>query len=80
MEATREGRISFAAGAFRSRLGQAPETWIGRPVRELVALADRAAFDAGFNLLIVRDRMAPAGFRLNDAAGTAVSIGGLRWP
>jgi PAS domain-containing protein len=40
VEATPEGRICFAAGAFRSRLGQAPETWIGRPVRELVALAD----------------------------------------
>ena len=80
VEVTPEGRICFAAGAFQSRLGQAPEAWIGRPVRELVALADRAAFDASFNLLIARDRMAPTGFRLNDAASTPVSIGGLRRP
>jgi EAL domain-containing protein (putative c-di-GMP-specific phosphodiesterase class I)/PAS domain-containing protein len=80
VEVTPEGRIGFAAGAFQSRLGQPPEAWLGRPVRELVALADRAAFDANFSLLLARDRMAPTGFRLNDAAGTPVSIGGLRRP
>jgi hypothetical protein len=80
VEVTPEGRVAFAAGAFQSRLGQPPEAWLGRPVRELVALADRAAFDTGFSLLLGRDRMAPTAFRLNDAAGTRVSIGGLRRP
>ncbi|MBL6079743.1 EAL domain-containing protein [Belnapia sp. T18] len=78
VEVTPEGRIGFAAGAFQSRLGQPPEAWIGQPVRQLVALADRATFDAHFSLLLARDRMAPTGFRLNDATGTPVSIGGLR--
>jgi EAL domain-containing protein (putative c-di-GMP-specific phosphodiesterase class I) len=80
VEVTPEGRIGFAAGAFQSRLGQPPESWLGRPVRELVALADRDAFDANFSLLLLRDRMPPTGFRLNDATGTPVSIGGLRRP
>ncbi|SDB57644.1 EAL domain-containing protein [Belnapia rosea] len=80
VEVTPEGRIGFAAGAFRSRLGQPPEAWIGRPVRDLVALNDRASFDANFNLLLARDRMPPTGFRLNDRAATPVSIGALRRP
>jgi EAL domain-containing protein (putative c-di-GMP-specific phosphodiesterase class I) len=80
VEVSPEGRIAFAAGAFQSRLGQPPDAWIGRPVRDLVALTDRAAFDASFSLLLARDRMPPTGFRLNDAAGTTVSIGGLRRP
>lgn len=78
LEVSPDGRIAFAAGAFQSRLGQPPEAWIGRHIRELVALPDRADFDLGFNTLLARDRLAPTGYRLADAQATPVSIGGLR--
>jgi EAL domain-containing protein (putative c-di-GMP-specific phosphodiesterase class I) len=78
LEVAPDGRIGFAAGAFQSRLGQPPEAWVGRRVRELVALPDRPDFDLAFSTLLSRDRLAPTGFRLNDAAATRISIGGLR--
>ncbi|MDN3567880.1 EAL domain-containing protein [Paeniroseomonas aquatica] len=78
LEASPDGRIAFAAGAFQSRLGQPPEAWIGHHVRELVTLPDRASFDLGFHTLLARDRLAPTGYRLANAQATPVSIGGLR--
>jgi hypothetical protein len=78
LEVDPDGRIAFAAGAFQSRLGQPPEAWIGRRVRDLVVLPDRRDFDLAFNTLLSRDRLAPAGFRLNDAAATPIAVGGLR--
>ena len=78
LEVSPDGRISFAIGAFQSRLGQPPEAWVGRPARDLVALPDRAEFDRGFSTLLARDRLAPTGYRLNDATATPVSIAGLR--
>ena len=41
LEVSPDGRIGFAAGAFQSRLGQPPDAWLGRQVRDLVALPDR---------------------------------------
>ena len=76
LEVSPDGRIGFAAGAFQSRLGQPPDAWLGRHVRDLVALPDRSEFDLAFSTLLSRDRLAPTGFRLNDAAATPMAIAG----
>ncbi len=80
LEVSPEGRIEFAAGAFQSRLGEPPEAWLGRPVEGMVVLPDRAAFDGAFSTLLARDRLPPTSFRLSDAAGTPISVAGLRMP
>jgi EAL domain-containing protein (putative c-di-GMP-specific phosphodiesterase class I) len=80
LEVSPEGRIEFAAGAFQSRLGEPPEAWLGRAVERVVVLPDRAAFDGAFSTLLARDRLPPTSFRLADAAGTPISIAGLRMP
>lgn len=80
LEVSPEGRIEFAAGAFQGRLGEPPEAWLGRPAESVVSLPDRAAFDGAFSTLLARDRLPPTPFRLPDAAGTPVSVAGLRLP
>jgi EAL domain-containing protein (putative c-di-GMP-specific phosphodiesterase class I) len=80
IEVSPEGRIGFAAGTFESRMGQPPQAWLGRPVREMVAPADRRDFEMSFGLLLARDRLPPTGFRLADAAATPISVAGLRLP
>ncbi|MBD0271940.1 MAG: EAL domain-containing protein [Acetobacteraceae bacterium] len=80
LEVSPEGRIEFAAGAFLSRLGEPPEAWIGRPAEVIVSMPDRASFDGAFSALLARDRLPPTPFRLPDAAGTPVSVAGLRLP
>ena len=80
LEVSPEGRIEFAAGAFQSRFGEPPEAWLGRPVESVVVLPDRAAFDGAFSTLLARDRLPPTSFRLSDAAGTPISVAGLRMP
>src|SRR5215210_6550271 len=80
LEVSPEGRIEFAAGAFQSRFGEPPEAWLGRPAERVVVLPDRAALDGAFCALLARDRLPPTSFRLADAAGTPISIAGLRMP
>ncbi len=78
VEVDLEGRITYAAGAFRSRLGAAPESFVGRPVAELVAPADRDALDGALLLLGERGRLLPWMVRLSNAARTPVALAGLR--
>ncbi len=80
LEVSPDGRIEFAADAFQSRLGEPPEAWLGRPVEGVVVLLDRDAFDGAFSTLLARDRLPPTSFRLSDAAGTPISVAGLRLP
>ena len=72
-----EGRITYAAGAFRARLGQAPEAFVGRPVQSLVAPADHEALDAALLLLLEKGRLAPLLIRLADAKRTPLALAGL---
>jgi EAL domain-containing protein (putative c-di-GMP-specific phosphodiesterase class I) len=78
LEVAPDGRILFAAGAFQSRLGCTPEALIGKPVRDILALADHAAFDVAFNTLLARDRLAPTVIRLANAGASAMCCSGLR--
>ncbi len=70
-------RIVFAAGAFRARLGNPPESFIGQPAVNLLALEDRPTFAAALAVLPARGRLPPTSFRLADAARTPVAISGL---
>jgi EAL domain-containing protein (putative c-di-GMP-specific phosphodiesterase class I) len=73
------GRITCAAGAFRTRLGQAPEAFIGRPVRDIVDPVDHSALDAALLLLSERGRLLPLMIRLGDPGRTQRALAGLRF-
>ena len=72
-----EGRITYAAGAFRARLGQTSEAFIGRPVRSLIIPADHEALEAALLLLSEKGRLAPLLIRLADAKRTQFALAGL---
>ena len=78
LEVSPDGRILFAAGALQSRLGAPAEAWVGRPVRDILARADRQGFDLAFAGLQARDRLPPICFHLADARRTPMSCAGLR--
>jgi EAL domain-containing protein (putative c-di-GMP-specific phosphodiesterase class I) len=78
VELDAEDRITFAAGAFRARLGRTPDELIGQHPAGLVAAEDRAAFATALALLPARGRMPHTAFRLADAARTPVSVSGLQ--
>ena len=69
--------ITFAAGAFRHHLGEAPEAFVGRPLDCLIAAEERGALGMAIQLLAARGRLPPTAIRLNDAKGTAFSLAGL---
>jgi len=77
VEVSGDGRIGFAAGAFRARFGQTPESLIGSDPVRLIAPEDRAAFATALALLPGRGRLAPTAFRLADAERTPFAISGL---
>ncbi len=77
VEVGSDGRVGFAAGAFRARLGQSPESVIGTDPIRLIAPGDRAAFATALALLPGRGRLAPTAFRLADAQHTPFSVSGL---
>jgi EAL domain-containing protein (putative c-di-GMP-specific phosphodiesterase class I)/PAS domain-containing protein len=72
-----EGRVAFAAGAFRARLGRTPESLVGRDAAEVLAPEDRAAFQTTLALLPAHGRLNPTAFRLADAERTPISVSGL---
>ena len=80
IEASVDGVISFATGAFRERMGMAPEDAIGRHVRTLVAPADRIALNLALNALTERGRLPPMVVRLNDPARTPATFAALVVP
>ena len=78
VELDERGAISFAAGAFRARLGRSPESLIGRQPTELLAVEDRATFATTLALMPAHGRLSPTAFRLADGPRTAFSVSGLR--
>ena len=77
VEADLSGRILFATGAFRARLGVAPEALLGHSAEEMVALADQPAFRAALAMLPARGRMEPTTIRLSDPKATEFVASGL---
>jgi EAL domain-containing protein (putative c-di-GMP-specific phosphodiesterase class I) len=80
VEATADGRVTFAAGAFRSRFGREPMALLGEPAAMMVAPEDRPAFGVCLALLGARGRMAPTVLRLADAGRTPYVLSGLVRP
>jgi EAL domain-containing protein (putative c-di-GMP-specific phosphodiesterase class I) len=73
-----DGRITFAAGAFRARLGRTPESLIGRDAADILAPEDRAAFHTALALMPPHGRLGPTAFRLADGGRTVFSVSGLQ--
>jgi EAL domain-containing protein (putative c-di-GMP-specific phosphodiesterase class I) len=80
IEASADGTITFAAGAFRQRMGMEPEQAVGRHVRTLVAAPDRVALTVALGELAARGRILPMVLRLNDPARTPASFAALTVP
>jgi EAL domain-containing protein (putative c-di-GMP-specific phosphodiesterase class I) len=80
LETTADGRVAFAAGAFRTRLGREPDSLLGRPAATIVAAEDGAVFATCLALLAARGRIAPTALRLADAARTPAVLCGLSRP
>lgn len=78
IEADVTGTITYAAGAFRSRFGLAPETFIGRPLSDLVAPCDQDALFTAILLLHERGRLQPCIVRLANAAQNEAVLAGLQ--
>ncbi len=77
VEVDRDQRVTFAAGAFQSRLGRPGEAYLGHPVSRLVAAEDHAALETALAHLSVRGRLSPIGVRIADPARTHFSLAGL---
>jgi hypothetical protein len=91
VEADLDGKVTFAAGAFRMRFGHAPEALVGPPALDLIAAEDQPAFAGALALLPSRGRLAPTMVRMTNSARTALvawvcispcpgSRGGFAWP
>jgi len=77
IEADDQGMVLFATGAVRVRLGRSPDSLIGQPVEEIVALADQAALRAALAMVPSRGRLEPTTIRLADAKATPFVVSGL---
>jgi len=80
VETDPNGTITYAAGAFRGKFGQAAEWFVGRPLMELVAPVDHEAVQAALSLLIKRGRLQPLMIRLSDPGRTHISLAGIALP
>ncbi|MCU0987091.1 MAG: PAS domain-containing protein, partial [Acetobacteraceae bacterium] len=77
VEVDRDQRVTFAAGAFQSRLGRPGEAFLGQPVSRIVAAEDHAALETALAHLSARGRLTPMGVRIADAARTPFALAGL---
>lgn len=77
VETDLDGRITFATGAFRARLGVAPETLEGTLVTTLLAQEDADRFATELAVLPSRGRLLPATLHLADRGATPMVASGL---
>ena len=71
------GFITYAAGAFRSKLGKPPEAWIGCRLGDMIAPADHGALSKAMAMLEERGPMPPWMARLANRQRTEVALAGL---
>jgi PAS domain-containing protein len=64
VECDPDGVILYAAGAFRTELGQPAEAFLGRHVKTLTVMADHEALDDGLWSLKERGRLLPMTVRM----------------
>ena len=75
-----DGRILFAAGAYRERFGGEAEQFVGRPLKALIAPEDHAGLEIALSLLAARGRLAPISLRLDTPDRITMALAGLRLP
>ena len=80
VEAGLDGVIGFAAGAFQTRFGLAPESFNGQHLRRLFAPADHPTLELAIATVGLRGRLTPVVLRLSDPAGTPMVVSGLFMP
>ena len=77
VEIDKGNKISFAAGAFLSKFGRSPESFVGGSVRQLFAPADFQTIDIAIALLTERRRLTPIVIRLGNSLREQVALGGI---
>ncbi len=80
VEASADGVIEFATGAFHVRFGVTPESFVGCHVRKMFAPDDHSALELALSLTAMRGRLAPLIVRLADPAATPMVVSGLSLP
>ena len=80
VEASAEGMIRFAAGAFRLRFGAEPESFVGQRAAVLIAPPDQAAFGVTLRMAALHGRASPVVLHLNDPARTPCAVAAMLVP
>jgi EAL domain-containing protein (putative c-di-GMP-specific phosphodiesterase class I) len=80
VEASADGVIRFAAGAFRQRFGAEPENFVGQRAIGLIAPPDQAAFGVTLRMAALHGRTSPVVLRLSDAARTPCAVATMLVP
>ncbi len=75
VETDADGVIGFAAGAFRTRLGQDAASYIGRRITCLFAATDHETLEIALAMVRQSGRIAPMVLHLADSVGSPQSVG-----
>ena len=75
-----DGTITYATGAYLSRFGRTPDSFVGSRVSNLVAPAEQEAMEAALCLLQQRGRLSPMMIRLSDPGRTPLAVAGIVLP
>ena len=78
VETDLNGIISFAAGAFRSRLSAEARDYVGKPLSALFVPADASDLVQALETVSLRGRIRPMILRLADAEASPASVAALR--
>ncbi len=76
-EADPDGTVTYATGAFRTRLGEAAEAYIGRPLSTLIAPCDHEALGMALMMLTQRGRLCPMLVRMADPLRSQLAMAGV---
>ncbi len=76
-EADLDGTLTYATGAFRSRLGEVPEAFVGRPLSSLIAPSDHEALAMALMMLTQRGRLCPMLVRMADPKRSQLAMAGI---
>jgi len=80
VETDMDGIVSFATGAFRSRLGAEGASFVGRPAAHLFHAEDGVALESAFAEARERGRIPPMLIRLANGMATPASMGVMMMP
>jgi EAL domain-containing protein (putative c-di-GMP-specific phosphodiesterase class I) len=80
VEIAPDATITWAAGAFPARFGEAAERFVGRNLDSLIASADHDALARTLVSASLRGHTPPVTLRLNDAGGTPCALAVLNLP